>query len=66
MEVTGYSDQGSQTEADGTVSRSMELRVVNRHTMTERSLRVRERWHWDETAQRWWLLDGLPDLWGGQ
>lgn len=66
VQVTGYSDLGSQAEADGTVTRSIELRVANRHTMAERTVRLRERWRWDEEARRWWLLDGLPDLWGGE
>lgn len=66
VQVTGYSDLGNQTGPDGAVLRSVELRVVNRHTMAERKLRLRERWRWDEAAQRWWLLDGLPDLWNGE
>ena len=23
----------------------------------------RERWRYDEAAQTWWLVSGLPDLW---
>jgi hypothetical protein len=66
VQVTGYASHDDPPAADSTVSRSVELRVVNRHTMTERVLRLREHWRWDEAAQRWWLLDGLPDLWGGE
>ncbi|MFT3755508.1 MAG: hypothetical protein QM769_06100 [Pseudoxanthomonas sp.] len=67
VQITGYSDLGlGGTGADGTITRAIELRVVNRHTMAERSLRYEERWRWDEAARRWWLVGGLPDLWNGE
>lgn len=66
VEITGYSEIGSAGEPDGTVARMVDVRVVNRHTMAERTVRVRERWRWDPAAEQWWLQDGLPDLWQGQ
>lgn len=66
MEITGYSEIGNMGEPDGGVVRVIEMRVVNRNTMAERTLRVRERWRWDEADGQWWLQDGLPDLWQGQ
>ncbi|WP_254775389.1 hypothetical protein [Pseudoxanthomonas sp. GM95] len=66
VEITGYSEIGSMSEPDDVVVRVIEMRVVNRNTMAERILRVRERWHWDDAAEQWWLQDGLPDLWQGQ
>jgi hypothetical protein len=66
VEITGYSEIGSMSEPDGVVVRVIEMRVVNRNTMAERTLRVRERWRWDQTDGQWWLQDGLPDLWQGQ
>ncbi|WDS34856.1 hypothetical protein [Pseudoxanthomonas sp.] len=66
VEVTGYSEIGSMSEPDDIVVRVIEMRVVNRNTMAERTLRVRERWRWDEADGQWWLQDGLPDLWQGQ
>jgi len=66
VQVSGYSEIGSLGGADGVVVRLMEMRVINRNTMAERTLRVRERWRWDDAAGQWWLLDGLPDPWQGQ
>lgn len=66
VEITGYAEIGSMTEADGIAVRLIELRVVNRNTMAERLLRINERWRWDDAAGQWWLQDGLPDLWQGQ
>lgn len=66
IEVSGYADRGSVAGADGSVVRNIELRVINRHTMAERSLRYREQWRWDQEARRWWMVLGLPDLWDGE
>lgn len=66
LQISGYSDLGHGSSADGTVARNVEIRVINRHTMAERNLRYREQWRWDPEAKRWWLANGLPDLWAGQ
>ncbi len=66
IEVSGYADRGSVAGADDTVVRTIELRVINRHTMAERSQRYREQWRWDPEAKRWWMVLGLPDLWDGE
>lgn len=66
IEISGYTDRGSIAGADGSVVRNIELRVINRHTMAERSLRYREQWRWDPEAKRWWMMQGLPDLWDGE
>jgi hypothetical protein len=66
VQVTGYTPAALEADADGGVARAVELRVVNKHTMAERTLRYRERWRWDEATRRWWLADGLPDLWKGE
>ena len=61
LQVTGYRPEEGAGSADGT-TRSIRSGVVNRHTMTERTVRYTEQWHWDETAQHWWNTSGLPDL----
>lgn len=66
VQISGYRDLGRSTGPDGGVIRNIELRAINRHTMAERTLRYREHWHWDAEAKRWWLTNGLPDLWAGQ
>jgi len=46
--------------------REIEIGVINRHTLAERTLRYRERWRWDPEAGSWWIEGGLPDLWAGE
>ena len=65
LQVTSYRDTGSQTgPTDAT--RQVQIGVINRHTMAERTVRYTERWRWDAQAGTWWIVDGLPDLWAGQ
>ena len=66
IQVSGYRDIGSSNLEDGTTVRDIEIGVVNRHTLAERSIRYRERWKWDEEGKRWWLQSTLPDFWGGE
>lgn len=66
IEISGYTDKNSTRSPEGNVLRNVELRVINKHTMAERSLRYREEWRWDPEAKRWWLVVGLPDLWNGE
>jgi hypothetical protein len=66
VQISGYTDKNSSVSEDGNVLRNVELRVINRHTMAERTLRYREEWRWDPEAKRWWLAVGLPDLWDGE
>ena len=66
VQISGYRDLSSRGGPDGTVERAVELRVINKHTMAERTERYVERWRWDPQAKRWWLVVGLADLWKGQ
>ena len=66
VQISGYRDLSSSGGPDGTVERAIELRVINKHTMAERTERYVERWRWDPEAKRWWLVVGMPDLWKGQ
>lgn len=65
VQIAGYRDLGTTSEEGGAV-RSIEIRVINRNTMAERTVRHRERWRYDAQAKRWWVVGGLPDLWGGE
>ncbi len=65
IQVTSYrelSSQAGETEA----ARDIEIGLINRHTMTERSIRYVERWRYDAQARTWWLTGGLPDFWAGE
>jgi hypothetical protein len=53
-------------EGEDRVVRDVEIRVINRNTQAERTVRVREVWRWDAKAKQWWLASGLPDLWKGE
>ncbi len=65
VQVTGYRPLGGQAQGEG-AAREVEISVVNRHTMAERTVRYTERWRWDASAGTWWITGGLPDLWAGE
>lgn len=62
IQVTRYDLMASSVLPDGRIAREVEIGLVNRHTQAERSVRVRETWRYDETAQRWWQTEGLPNF----
>ena len=66
VQVSGYRELAAQTAPDGTAMREIEIGVVNRHTMVERSARYTERWRYDAAAKHWWLVSGMPDFWSGE
>ena len=59
-------DIGTSRMKDGSVVRDIEISITNRNTQSERSVRYREIWRWDDKAGRWWQTTGLPDFWDGQ
>lgn len=59
-QVSGYEARTATMPADGVYEQVVEIRLVNRHTQVERVITDRQRWRWDEAAQRWWLVSGLP------
>jgi hypothetical protein len=65
VQISGYRDQGGSVTPSGEVVRDIEIGVINRNTLAERTVRYRERWRYDEEAGTWWLTSGLPDLWQG-
>ncbi|SDX92805.1 hypothetical protein [Lysobacter enzymogenes] len=67
IQVSGYTDVGSETDKKkGSAVRIVNIGVINRHTLAERSVRYVEAWEWDPVAKTWWLISGLPDFWEGQ
>jgi len=66
VQVSSYRERSSTAGADGSIERRVEISVINRNTLAERTLVVKERWRWDPEAKRWWQAAGLPDLWQGQ
>ena len=66
LQVTGYRPLTSEAAADGGARRLVEIGVVNRNTMAERTMRYEERWRYDPLAKAWYVASGLPDFWSGQ
>lgn len=66
VQVSAYRERGAQVLDDGTAVREIEIGVINRHNMTERSARYTEQWRYDPETRQWWISNGLPDLWAGQ
>jgi hypothetical protein len=66
VQISGYRELRTAQEGEDVVVRDVEIRLINRNTQAERSVRVRERWRWDPQAKQWWLASGLPDLWHGE
>ena len=65
VQISTYRDMGGTVEPSGVMVRDIEIGVINRNTLAERTVRYRERWVYDEPGKTWWLLSGLPDLWQG-
>jgi hypothetical protein len=65
VQISTYRDTGSSL-VGGEVVRDIEIGVINRNTLAERTVRYRERWRYDEEAKTWWLTTGMPDLWKGE
>ena len=66
VQISGYREKGGAIQPDGEILRDIEIGVINRNTLVERTVRYREHWHYDEAAKAWWLVTGLPDLWQGE
>jgi hypothetical protein len=64
IEFAGYLVKGKEMVSEEELHQLVELRVVNRHTQTERVVMDKQVWRWDKEAKRWWLTSGLPDISG--
>ena len=66
VQVSGYTDLATQVAPDGlNARREIQVGVINKHTMTERSIRYTETWRYDAEKETWWITSGLPDFWAG-
>ena len=66
IQVTGYKPVASEPQGEGMALRVVEIGVVNRNTMAERSVRYEERWRYDAPSKTWLVSSGLPDFWSGR
>lgn len=65
VQVSHYRELTSRA-GDGEAVREIEIGVINRHTMSERTQRYTEQWRYDAPTKTWWLANGLPDFWAGE
>ena len=63
VQVSAYRESGDAAAGADTAARTIAIGVVNRNTQAQREVRYVERWRYDAAARRWWVADGLPDLW---
>lgn len=61
IQVSGYEIKHASATADG-LQQTVEIRVINKLTQSERTLTDRQTWRWDEAGKRFWLMSGLPDF----
>ena len=62
VQVTAYSDQQPVHTTETEVQQVVEIGLVNKNTQAARSVIDHQVWHYDEKANRWWLMSGLPDI----
>ena len=65
VQVSHYRELSSRPGENEAV-REIEIGVINRHTMAERTHRYTERWRYDAESKSWWLRNGLPDFLAGE
>lgn len=61
LRVASYRAQPPVTIDAKRVRQIAEIDLVNINTQQARSAVDRTEWRWDATAERWWLISGLPD-----
>lgn len=62
FQITGYEVKTRDGKGKLEYAQTVEIRLVNKHTQTERVITERELWRWDAASKRWWLATGLPKL----
>ena len=60
-QVAGYNVKGSEPLGENELAQLVEIRLVNKHTQTERVM-DRQIWRWDAVVARWWLRSGIYSL----
>lgn len=64
VQISAYRELGASVDFKaGQAVRDIEIGVINRNTLAERTVRYRETWRWDPKAKAWWITSGMPDLW---
>ncbi len=64
VQFAGYLVKSSAPVGEEEIRQLVEIRVINKHTQVERVIQDRQLWRWDDEADSWWLVSGLPDIAG--
>lgn len=63
VKVSDYDDgAGPVPLNEFDVQQTVQIRLINIHTQSERSVIDHQTWHYDEKTKHWWLTSGLPDI----
>ncbi|MBK6436191.1 MAG: hypothetical protein IPF83_10190 [Rhodanobacteraceae bacterium] len=62
LQIAGYREQPPVLLSASEVEQVAQIDFVNRHTQEGKSTVERMRWRYDASAQRWWLVSGLPSF----
>jgi hypothetical protein len=62
VQVTWYHDAPAVPVSANEVSQTVEIGLVNVNTQGARSVVDHQLWRYDDKAERWWLVSGLPDI----
>lgn len=62
VQVTTYNDQPPVRASELEVRQVVEIGLVNTNTQAARSIIDKQVWRFDQKANRWWLVSGLPDI----
>ena len=62
VRVTGYDDAPAAPINENEVRQVVQISFINVNTQTMRSVVDNQVWRYDESAKRWWLTTGLPDI----
>lgn len=53
---------GPVATSDFDVEQTVQIRLINVNTQSERSVIDHQTWHYDAAAKHWWLTSGLPNI----
>ena len=62
VQVSRYYESPQGIDADGRVTQTVQIELIDRATQTVRTIVDRQRWRYDEETETWWLETGLPKL----
>lgn len=62
VQVSRYYEGPRGVDAEGRVTQTVQIELIDRSTQTVRTVVDRQAWRYDEPAKTWWLETGLPQL----